>query len=135
MVIAVGCLSRPVVPGEPTTKTNFTTTVSEQAVDKIDLLFSIDNSASMGDKQAYLEAAIPDLISSLVTPSCVGADGGVTGPSDPSGNCTSPGSNPLFPPVHNMHIGIVSTSLGTRGGDLTSAGTAAAVCVLLLVAH
>src|SRR5277367_6815623 len=66
-----GCLDRPVVPGEPTTKTNFTTSVAEQAVDKLDILFSIDNSASMGDKQAFLVQAIPDLINRLITPNCV----------------------------------------------------------------
>src|SRR5580700_1021278 len=117
--IGSGCLSRPVVPGEPATKTNFTTNVSEQAVDKIDLLFSIDNSASMGDKQAYLEQAIPDLITKLVTPDCVDSNQQPTGTSsDINGNC--PGtSTALFPPVHNMHIGIVSSSLGPRLGDQT----------------
>ncbi len=130
LIVAAGCLSRPVVPGEPATKTNFTTTVSEQAVDKIDLLFSIDNSASMGDKQSYLEAAIPDLINALVTPSCVAADGvTVTGASAPDGTCSTPGSNPLFPPVHNMHIGVVSSSLGPRLGDQTSKGSAYGACL------
>ena len=32
-VSVAGCLDRPVVPGEPVTKTNFTTKVAEQAVD------------------------------------------------------------------------------------------------------
>ncbi len=70
-LVGAGCMDRPVVAGEPTTKTNFTTKVSQTAVDKIDLLFSIDNSASMGDKQAYLEQAIPDLIKRLLTPNCL----------------------------------------------------------------
>ncbi|HEY2509574.1 MAG TPA: hypothetical protein VGI39_01840, partial [Polyangiaceae bacterium] len=61
------------MPGEPQTKTNFTTKIQEQAVDKVDLLFSIDNSASMGDKQDYLESAIPDLLDRLVQPDCVDA--------------------------------------------------------------
>jgi hypothetical protein len=119
----VGCLDRPVVPGEPTTKTNFTTTVATQAVDKLDILFSIDNSASMGDKQAYLEAAIPDLINRLITPNCISdADGTtVTGVStiDPTtGTATCAGASaPEFPPVHNMHIGVLSSSLGNRLGN------------------
>ena len=37
-------------------------------VQKVDILFDIDNSASMGDKQAYLAQAIPDLLTRLVTP-------------------------------------------------------------------
>src|SRR5579859_1069852 len=48
--VGVGCLTRPVTHQEPTTKTNFTAVVRQAAVDKLDLLFMIDNSASMGDK-------------------------------------------------------------------------------------
>jgi hypothetical protein len=119
-----GCLDRPVVPGEPTTKTNFTTQVAQAAVDKLDILFSIDNSASMGDKQAYLEAAIPDLINRLITPNCVDDTDPtiVKGPSttqpDGTAGCSAyPQSQPEFPAVHDMHIGIVSSSLGPRLGD------------------
>ena len=55
---------RAVVPrGRPR---RFTTPLLKTA-DKVDLLFDIDNSASMGDKQAYLAQAIPDLITRLVT--------------------------------------------------------------------
>ena len=86
------------------------------AVDKIDLLFMIDNSASMGDKQALLAAAIPDMITRLVTPNCVDTNGAVVGISDQSGNCTTGAAE--FPPVHDMHIGIVSSSLGARGGNV-----------------
>src|SRR5512135_2176647 len=56
-VLAVGCLTRPVVSQNPTTKTSFATQVKQQSIDKIDLLFAIDNSASMGDKQDLLAAA------------------------------------------------------------------------------
>ncbi len=131
-----GCLDRPVVPGEPTTKTNFTTQVAEQAVDKLDILFSIDNSASMGDKQAYLEAAIPDLIKRLVTPNCVSnADNTtVAGPSTPasdgSADCSAfPNTSPEFPAVHDMHIGVVSSSLGPRLGDKVPADGSGGECL------
>ena len=53
--VATGCLSRPVQPGEPSTKTNYTATVKAAGIDKIDILFAIDNSASMGDKQDAIE--------------------------------------------------------------------------------
>jgi hypothetical protein len=46
-----GCLTRPVEHSDPTTKIIFNTIVSNQSVDKVDMLFMIDNSASMGDKQ------------------------------------------------------------------------------------
>src|SRR5262245_66164762 len=72
---AAACLSRPVGQQPPTTKVNFTSTVSQQAVDKVDLLFAIDNSASMGDKQAILADAVPDLINGLLKPRCVDGEG------------------------------------------------------------
>jgi hypothetical protein len=87
------------------------------AVGKIDILFDIDNSASMGDKQAYLANAIPDLITRLVTPNCLDGAGNVTGVSNENGDCVDPGSTPEFAPVRDMHIGIVSSSLGPRLGD------------------
>ncbi len=131
-----GCLDRPVVPGEPSTKTNFTKQVAEQAVDKLDILFSIDNSASMGDKQAFLELAIPDLINRLVTPNCVDSTNpnNVDGPSNTSSgtaDCTmyigkDPNSAAEFPAVHDMHIGVVSSSLGPRLGDKYLNGTGGA---------
>lgn len=118
-----GCLARPVGQQPPTTKVNFTSTVSQQAVDKVDLLFVIDNSASMGDKQTILAEAVPDLISGLLTPKCVDPNTGNavgTDVADPNGNQNNrygcPGtSEPEFKPVSDMHIGIVSSSLGNFG--------------------
>jgi hypothetical protein len=126
-VLGAGCLTRPVTHQEPTTKTNFTAVVKQQAVDKIDLLFMIDNSASMGDKQDYLKLAIPDLIKRLVQPNCVDqADPNkVVGISDidPAKSCSAfPNSKVEFPPVHNMHIGVVTSALGPRGGDVCPPG-------------
>ena len=76
---AVGCLDRPVTASEPTIKTNFTSAVNQSGINKVDILFDIDNSASMGDKQAYLIQAIPQLIARLVTPNCVDSMGNDTG--------------------------------------------------------
>jgi hypothetical protein len=81
---------------------------------KVDLLFDIDNSASMGDKQAYLAMAVPDLVGRLVQPNCL--VGGVIKGRSTNGSCVEyPGSSIEFPPVHDMHIGVISSSLGTRG--------------------
>ena len=88
----------PVGKQPPTTKVNFTSTVSQQAVDKVDLLFAIDNSASMGDKQQYLAEAIPDLITRLVTPNCVDDAGGLHGHAALDGTCSTPGATAEFPP-------------------------------------
>ena len=110
-----GCLTRPVEASNPITNTNFITSIPQGSIDKVDLLFDIDNSASMGDKQAYLAQAVPALITRLVTPNCVDALGNVTGSASLSGMCTT--GNAEFPPVHNLHIGILSSSLGARLGD------------------
>jgi hypothetical protein len=121
-ILGAGCLSRPVTNASPTTQTNFTAVVDNQSVDKVDLLFMIDNSASMGDKQALLALAVPDMINRLVSPNCVDVNGNpVTPPAtaDVNGNCTT--GKAEFPPVHDMHIGVVTSSLGGRGGDQCSA--------------
>jgi len=118
LVAGGACLTRPVVRDEPTTKTGFAAVVRAAAVDKVDLLFMIDNSASMGDKQEYLRAAVPDLLTRLVAPNCVDeADPNkVIGVSQNHGQCPS-GSKIEFPPVHDMHIAVVTSSLGPRLGD------------------
>ena len=89
----------------------------QKTATKVDLLFDIDNSASMGDKQAYLAAGVPNLIARLVQPNCVNAGGTITGVANLAGDCPDPGSTAEFPPVHDLHIGIVSSALGPRLGD------------------
>lgn len=115
-----GCLSRPVGKQDPTTKVNFTTSVKKASVDKIDLLLMIDNSSSMGDKQAILADAVPDLVNRLVTPNCVDDAGKPNGETaDPNKAATEQCSKgkPEFPPVTDIHVGIVSSSLGGFGGN------------------
>jgi hypothetical protein len=116
--VAAGCLSRPVTSQPPTTKTNFTAVVRQASIDKVDILFAVDNSASMGDKQLLLAQAVPDLLNRLVTPNCVDSTGKISGVSTTDGKCADPSFKPEFLPVHDLHIGIVSSSLGGRGGDI-----------------
>jgi hypothetical protein len=88
--------------------------IPNQIIDKIDLLFDVDNSASMGDKQQYLAQAIPDLVDRLVNPNCIDpATLAIVGQSQVGQGCPA-GSRPEFPAVKDMHIGIVSSSLGPR---------------------
>lgn len=120
VTLGVGCLSRPVSKQEPTTKVSFTTTVKQAAVDKIDLLIGIDNSRSMGDKQAILAEAVPDLITSLVTPNCVDDNGKPTGErADPAAEegreCKN--GKAEFKPIVDIHVGIVSSAMGGFGSD------------------
>jgi len=93
--------------------------LSFAAVNKVDILFDIDNSSSMDDKQQYLQAAIPDLITRLVSPNCVDSSGnpvtanGVQLVADSTGVCAM--GTAEFAPVHDMHMGLVTSSLGGRG--------------------
>ncbi|HEX7665612.1 MAG TPA: hypothetical protein VF407_13895, partial [Polyangiaceae bacterium] len=122
-VMSGGCLSRPVTSQAPTIKDNFTTNLRQSAIDKVDILFDIDNSASMGDKEVFLSKAVPDFLSRLLAPYCVDDQGKVE--KDGSGNIITSDTNGAcsvgqaeFKPVHDMHIGVVTSSLGTRGGDV-----------------
>ena len=121
-VLGPACLSRPLVSNEPTTKITFSQEQRVQAVDKIDLLLAIDNSSSMKDKQEFLAQAVPKLVARLVTPDCVetAPDGSkrTTGAAvtDELGEGTCPnGGRPEFKPITDIHVGIVSSSLGNFG--------------------
>jgi len=115
--LATGCLDRPVVPAQPKTSNVFVDQIVQTAVDKIDLLFMIDNSVSMQDKQEILKAAVPVLVKRLVQPICVDAAGKPTGASSVNGSCAG-GGGPEFSPIGDIHIGIVSSSLGAHGGNV-----------------
>jgi hypothetical protein len=122
--LATGCLDRPVVKASPKTSNVFVDQIVQTAVDKIDLLFMIDNSVSMADKQEILKDAVPVLVNRLVTPICVDATTGAP----TSGTFSKPGDCgagiPEFNPIGDIHIGIVSSSLGAHGGFVCSTGAA-----------
>ncbi|HYQ43593.1 MAG TPA: hypothetical protein VER11_16540 [Polyangiaceae bacterium] len=128
--LATGCLDRPVVPQEPKTSNVFVDQIIQTAVDKIDLLFMIDNSVSMQDKQEILKAAVPVLVGRLVQPICVDAMGKPAKDaqgkfeSSTGGSCPKTKGSPEFSPIGDIHIGIVSSSLGAHGGSVCSTGAA-----------
>jgi hypothetical protein len=90
-------------------------TVVTARSDKIDLLFTIDNSSSMADKQQIVAQLGPDLVSRLMSPACIDSQTHLW-VSD-SGPCPS-GSEPEMAPVKDIHIGIISSSLGGHGAAL-----------------
>ncbi len=65
-LLASGCLDRPVSPSTPNTTNVFVDQIKQTTVDKIDLLFMIDNSISMADKQTFLAEAVPQLVNRLI---------------------------------------------------------------------
>ncbi len=68
----------------------------------VDMVFVIDDSGSMTEEQINLRAIVPRLIDPLISP-----------PLDAMGM-------PLYPPIEDLHVGIVSTNLGA-GASLPSA--------------
>ena len=66
-------------------------------LDKVDLLFVVDNSNSMAGEQALLRAQFPRLMEALTT--------GQRNPNDPR----------PFTPVRDLHVGVVSTDMGIPG--------------------
>jgi hypothetical protein len=65
-------------------------------VDKLDLLFVVDNSISMADKQSELARRLPDLIAAITN--------------DPDKRIT------------DIHVGVISTSLGSQGTSACDPG-------------
>lgn len=123
MTLAAGCLDRPVVRQEPNTSNIYVAEIRQTAVDKIDLLFMIDNSISMADKQQILREAVPVLVRRLVTPVCIDGNGNATGQnSNSDGECPG-GTDAEFTPIKDIHIAIVTSSLGAHGGDTICTGT------------
>jgi hypothetical protein len=87
--------------------------------DPVDLLFVVDNSTSMGDKQALFADAVPDLVDMLVHPPCLDELGDTDAANDVlvpevDGSCPD-GTSRAFAPVTDIHIGVISSSLGAHG--------------------
>ena len=116
-IVSTGCLDRPVGISRPVTTNVVVQRQINNAINAIDLLLMIDNSSSMADKQATLADAVPQLLGQLVQPACVDTDGtshgaSLLGQANPCPN----GGSLEFNPVNNIHIGIVTSSLGDHGG-------------------
>ncbi len=117
-----GCSSIGVVTVDPTIEHHDVAPfIAARNVDKIDLLLMIDNSRSMADKQAILDFAVPDLVKTLLTPKCVD-DTGLPTPTQPGDVLAScpPGAHRATTPITDIHIGIISSSLGGHGADTCS---------------
>jgi len=113
-----GCLDRPLCSGEdcqPQTTNQFVVRVPTGGIDKLDLVFMIDNSASMADKQVLLRQAVPVLLGRFVNPLCVGEDEKPNGEVSNAGQCSR--GTAEFPPVLDMHIAVISSALGNLGTD------------------
>src|SRR5690606_25818376 len=93
----------------------------QRGLDKGDILLAVDNSLSMADKQRLLMQGVPDLIGRLANPLCVDAErrtypeltpeAGEPCPRGPRGEVLER----EFLPVSDVHVGVVTSSLGKAG--------------------
>jgi hypothetical protein len=97
--------------------------------DKVDLLFVVDNSRSMADKQAFLGASVGEATRRLVNPLCIDAAGQPAGsqPTSPLDACP-PGTTREFSPITDIHIGVITSSIGGHGSNACPAPVADEAC-------
>jgi hypothetical protein len=98
--VCAGCLERELEPLSPCLVASVVDQVQSERIDKVDLLFVVDDSGSMADEQKSLEAQFPNLIRALTT-----------GDRDNDGVLD-------FEPATDLHLGVVSTNLGLPGASL-----------------
>jgi hypothetical protein len=84
-------------------------------VDKIDLLIVTDDSASMAPMQDVLASFIPDLVGRLTNPPCVDPQSREFVERVAFGETCREGSEREFPPLFDMHVGVITSSLGGFG--------------------
>jgi hypothetical protein len=83
---------------------------------KLDVLVMVDNSIGMAQKQATLAKGLPVLVDRFARPLCVDADGNPTGDkAAENGTCAS--GAPEFAPVKNIHVSVITSSLGDHGSN------------------
>jgi hypothetical protein len=97
IVLSSACLDRELVPLNPCLVSTVSRKVTVTSINKVDLLFVVDNSASMESKQNSLKAQFPRMIQVLST--------GMRSANDPS----------PFPAVADMHLAVVSSDMGVVG--------------------
>lgn len=112
------CTPNPIITGEPCTTTQTTERLAQGSLDKMDILLAIDNSRSMADKQSILALAITDLVKSVMNPKCLDNNGAAVAnqPANPFDACPA-GSDREFAPIVDIHIGVISSSIGGHGAD------------------
>ncbi len=99
-----GCLDRELRPLNPCVVSGVAEKIRVQNIEKVDLLFMVDNSGSMKEEQEALAMQFPRLIRTLA-----------------SGQVRDPNTDALidtFPAVNDLHLGVVSSDMGTGGFTL-----------------
>lgn len=93
----------PCIGGAPTTRTSVRMPLYAEPVEDVDILFEVDHSCSMSESQANLSRSFGALVEALTSP-----------PVDPMT------SQPRNTPVRGLHLGVISSDLGTPGSEIPS---------------
>jgi hypothetical protein len=96
----------------------------QQRSDKLDVLFVVDNSVSMADKQHILSQSVSSFLTRLVNPFCVDAQGKPTPTQPASGDAPCVTGSRELTPVKDIHLGVITSSIGSHGGGVCSTGSA-----------
>lgn len=106
------------VPDDAGTDTDGGTPIVTKA-NKLDLLLVVDNSTNVEVPQDLLAKTLPYLLERLTNPACVNGLGNVVAktalPGDPC-----PVGQREFAPLADIHIGVLTSSLGGHGADICS---------------
>jgi hypothetical protein len=97
LLLMAACLDRELKPLTPCLVSAVSSKVEARNIDKVDLLFVVDNSRSMAAEQVSLRKEFSRIITVLTT--------GERYPGDPD----------KFPAIKNLHVGVVSTDMGIPG--------------------
>lgn len=107
-------------PTTPALGSNDPPDAVQQTSGKVDLLLAVDDSSSMRPKQALFARAAARMVDRLTRPNCVDAARAVTARStiDEHGQAVCPeGTSLEFAPVTDLHVGLISSSLGNFGNE------------------
>ncbi len=88
--------------------------VTNEALDKVDLLLMVDNSNSMRDNQTNIMSQFQTMIQTLTRPPCVSPTNTTPHPCVAS----DPTDTPRYQAIADMHVGVVSSDLGTPGSSV-----------------
>jgi hypothetical protein len=114
--VAIGCIDRPVAKVETRTQSGVSEEVRNEAIDKVDLLLEVDNSGSMRENQANIMQQFGLMINTLTNPPCRSR----SNPAAPPHTCDPNNMDDVraYPAVKDLHVGVISSDLGTPGSSV-----------------
>jgi hypothetical protein len=92
---------------------------------KLDVLFVVDSSPAMADKHNILNLSLSSFLGRLVNPLCVDAQGNPVATQPASGDAACSSGTRELTPVTDLHLGVITTSLGSHGGMVCATATTA----------